>query len=301
MSESKSYYIQLHLIIIISSLTPSINRLINLTSLEIVFYRTLIAALVFGAYVYIKKLNIKLEQRLIAELLIIGLITAVYWTLYALAAKVGNSSVTLVGVATSPLWVSVINPIIQNKRMDYFQILTGVCAVFGVYMIFGSGFEYGLGLLIAIISAFFGALVTVLNAQFAKSQNIYVVSFYQMSGAWIGSMFLFPFFNYFNSTSLHTPIWSDILLIAFVAITSSIYGYAVLIKVMKLISPFTVVLVSNLAPVYGMVAALIIHGKTEMMNMYFYAGTAVILFSVIAYPLMELAGRKRQSLHSKTS
>jgi drug/metabolite transporter (DMT)-like permease len=257
-----------------------------------VFYRTLIAAIIFGAYVYFKKLNVKLDQRLVAELLIIGLITAVYWTLHAFAAKIANSSVTLVGVATSPLWVSVINPIIQNKRMDYFQILTGVCAVFGVYMIFGAGFDYGLGLFIAIIAAFFGALVTVLNAQFAKAQNIYVVSFYQMSGAWIGSILLFPMFNYFNDTSIHKPIWTDILLIIFIAFASSIYGYSVLIKVMKLISPFTVVLVSNLAPVYGMIAALLIHGKTEMMNMYFYAGTSVILFSVIAYPLMEIAAKK---------
>jgi drug/metabolite transporter (DMT)-like permease len=226
-------------------------------------------------------------------LLIVGLITAVYWTLHALAAKIANSSVTLVGVATSPLWVSVINPIITNKRMDYYQILTGICAVFGVYMIFGSGFEYGLGLFIAIIAAFFGALVTVLNAQFAKSQNLYVVSFYQMSGAWVGSMLLFPFFNYFNNTSLHSPQIIDILLIIFIALTSSIYGYSVLIKVMRLISPFTVVLVSNLSPVYGMLAALFIHGKSEMMNMYFYAGTLVILFSVIAYPLMEMAAKSK--------
>ncbi len=293
MSENKSYYLQLHFIILISSLTPSINKLINLTSLEIVFYRTLIATLIFGGYVFIKKLNIRLEQKLIAELLIVGLITAVYWTLHALAAKIANSSVTLVGVATSPLWVSVINPIITNKRMDYYQILTGVCAVFGVYMIFGAGFEYGLGLLIAMVAAFFGALVTVLNAQFAKSQNLYVVSFYQMSGAWVGSILMFPFFNYFNNTSLHTPSTLDILLIIFIAFASSIYGYSVLIKVMRLISPFTVVLVSNLAPVYGMIAALLIYGKSEMMNMYFYAGTLVILFSVVAYPLMEMAAKYR--------
>ena len=293
MSENKSYYLQLHFIILISSLTPSINKLINLTSLEIVFYRTLIATLIFGGYVFIKKLNIRLEQRLIAELLIVGLITAVYWTLHALAAKIANSSVTLVGVATSPLWVSVINPIITNKRMDYYQILTGVCAVFGVYMIFGAGFEYGLGLLIAMVAAFFGALITVLNAQFAKSQNLYVVSFYQMSGAWVGSILMFPFFNYFNNTSLHTPNTLDILLIIFIAFASSIYGYSVLIKVMRLISPFTVVLVSNLAPVYGMIAALLIYGKSEMMNMYFYAGTFVILFSVVAYPLMEMAAKYR--------
>ncbi len=293
MSENKSYYLQLHFIILISSLTPSINKLINLTSLEIVFYRTLIATLIFGGYVFIKKLNIRLEQRLIAELLIVGLITAVYWTLHALAAKIANSSVTLVGVATSPLWVSVINPIITNKRMDYYQILTGVCAVFGVYMIFGAGFEYGLGLFIAMIAAFFGALITVLNAQFAKSQNLYVVSFYQMSGAWVGSILMFPFFNYFNDTSFHTPSTLDILLIIFIAFASSIYGYSVLIKVMRLISPFTVVLVSNLAPVYGMIAALLIYGKSEMMNMYFYAGTFVILFSVVAYPLMEMAAKYR--------
>lgn len=291
MPESRSYYFQLHFIILISSLIPSINRLIDLSSLEIVFYRTLIAALMFGCFVWWKKYTIKLETKLIAELLITGLITAVYWTLHALAAKIANSSVTLVGVATSPLWVSFINPIVTNKKIDYYQILTGVCAIFGVYMIFSSGFDYGMGLLIAIVAAFFGALVTVLNAQFARSQNTYVVSFYQMAGAWVGTIVLFPINNYFHAVSLHTPSLQDIILIVVVAFGSSIYAYSVLIKVMKLISPFTVVLVSNLSPVYGMIAALFIHGKSEMMTMYFYAGTLVILFSVLAYPLMQMAGQ----------
>ncbi len=289
MSESRSYYLQLHFIILISSLIPSINRLINLSSLEIVFYRTLLAALLFGGLVWWRKLNVKLDTRLIAELLITGLITAVYWTLHALAAKIANSSVTLVGVATSPLWVSFINPIVTNRKLDYYQILTGVCAIFGVYMIFSSGFDYGMGLFIAIVAAFFGALVTVLNAQFAKSQSVYVVSFYQMLGAWVGTIILFPINNYFHSVSLHIPAYNDIVLILVVALGSSIYAYSVLIKVMKIISPFTVVLVSNLSPVYGMIAALLIHGKSEMMTLYFYAGTLVILFSVVAYPLMQMA------------
>ncbi|MFY7788219.1 MAG: EamA family transporter, partial [Thermoflexibacteraceae bacterium] len=90
--------------------------------------------------------------------------------------------------------------------------------------------------------------------------------------------------------------FKDFGLIIFIAFASSIYAYSVLIKVMKKISPFTVVLVSNLTPVYGMVAALVIYGTSEMMTTYFYAGTLIILASVVAYPVMDWAGKQRQKV-----
>lgn len=296
MSENRSYYLQLHFIIFISSLIPSINRQISLSSVEIVFYRTFIAMVLLGGFLWVKKFPIRQEPRLVAEMLITGLITAVFWTLQAFSVKISNASVTLVGIATSPLWVSFISPIINHRKVDYYQILTGLCAMFGVYMVFSSSFEYGVGLIIAIVAAFFGALLTVLNSLFARTTNHYVVSFYQMGGAWIGTIMLFPFHHFMYGSHLNTPTLKDFGLIMFIAFASSIYAYSVLIKVMKKISPFTVVLVSNLTPVYGMVAALFIYGTSEMMTTYFYAGTLIILASVVAYPVMEWAGKQRQKM-----
>ena len=52
--------------------------------------------------------------------------------------------------------------------------------------------------------------------------------------------------------------------------------------VLRRLSPFTVMLTTNLEPVYGILLALAIFGESELMSVGFYAGTAVILLSIWA-------------------
>ena len=54
------------------------------------------------------------------------------------------------------------------------------------------------------------------------------------------------------------------------------------IKVMKFLSPYTVMLTINLEPVYGIILALFIFKDSEHMNSLFYVGAAIILLTVIA-------------------
>jgi drug/metabolite transporter (DMT)-like permease len=42
----------------------------------------------------------------------------------------------------------------------------------------------------------------------------------------------------------------------------------------------------NLEPVYGIILAVLIFGKSEAMNVQFYIGTLVILAAVAMYPVL---------------
>jgi drug/metabolite transporter (DMT)-like permease len=53
------------------------------------------------------------------------------------------------------------------------------------------------------------------------------------------------------------------------------------LKVMKVLSPYTVMLSINLEPVYGIILALIVFGEKERMGFEFYLGTLIILLSVL--------------------
>jgi uncharacterized BrkB/YihY/UPF0761 family membrane protein len=61
---------------------------------------------------------------------------------------------------------------------------------------------------------------------------------------------------------------------------------------MRTVSGFTVSLVANLSPIYGIFGAFLIFGKSEIMTFYFYTGTLIILISVTAYPIMGLIKSK---------
>lgn len=282
-------HLELHFIILLNSLIPSVVRLINLPSVEIVFFRTLTASVLLWGILRIKKRKKVTDTQTILKLLSLGLLVSLYWILSILSAKISTASICLVGMATTSLWVAFLEPFLTGKKRQPFQVVIGLNAILGIYIIFNSGFEYGWGLTVAIISAFFGALLTILSAKFAKKYHQQTITFYQMGGAWIGTSLFLPFYiNFFSKSGAFQ--WSmsleDLVLIIALALTFSVWAYSVFIKIMKKIAPFTVALVSNLAPVYGMIAAVAFF-KAPPMSKGFYIGTLLLLLSVFAYPLQK--------------
>ena len=59
---------------------------------------------------------------------------------------------------------------------------------------------------------------------------------------------------------------------------------------MRVLTPYTVMLTTNLEPVYGIILAWFIFGTDEKMNPLFYVGAAIILLTVIANGILK--GRK---------
>ena len=55
------------------------------------------------------------------------------------------------------------------------------------------------------------------------------------------------------------------------------YAFIASVKIMKYISPYTVMLTINLEPVYAIVLALFIFGDKEKMKPEFYIGAGIVL------------------------
>ncbi|MCS7003790.1 MAG: DMT family transporter [Cytophagales bacterium] len=282
-------YFKLHGLVMLSSLIPTVILFIPIPSFEIVLLRSLMAVIILFFFVFYKKLPINLDKKSIFMMLLAGFLTAMFWTLYFLSSKLANASVALVGFATSPLWVTFIAPLIFKKKVDFYQFMTGLNAVFGIYMIFSTNFDYEWGLALAIIAAAFSGLVTVLNSQFARLFNPMVVNFYQMIGAFLGTLLFLPFYAFFfskNSSLNFDAGFKGFLLIFLLALIFSVLANYIIISIMKTISPFTISLATNLSPVYGIIFDLLINGRDVLMTIYFYSGAVIIISSVTAMPLV---------------
>ncbi len=59
------------------------------------------------------------------------------------------------------------------------------------------------------------------------------------------------------------------------------YAFIASVKVMKYLSPYTVMLTINLEPVYAIILALFIFGDKEKMNPEFYLGACIVLGVVL--------------------
>lgn len=298
-------FINLNLIMLLNSFLPLVVRNIGLPSVEIVFYRTLMAFVLLAIFLHFKKLNFTISRRDIARMLLSGLLTSTYSILLFVSAKISTLSVCLVGMATSSIWISILQPILFRTKNQPFQELLGINAVIGLYIIFNSGFEYGWGLTVGITASFFGALLTIVSSRLAKEYSPYQVTFYQMAGAWVGTLIFLPFYSaYFTKgqgLKLLEISLMDFVLITGLAMVFSVYAYSVLIRCMKTIPPFVVALVANLSPVYGIIFDLFVKGRDEMMTQGFYLGTALLLASVIAYPIFNYYMRKHEEKLQKAA
>ncbi|MBF4984729.1 DMT family transporter, partial [Nonlabens mediterrranea] len=71
-------------------------------------------------------------------------------------------------------------------------------------------------------------------------------------------------------------LWMGIL-----ASVCTAYAFIASVKVMKYLSAYTVMLTTNLEPVYGILLAFFILGDAEQMTPQFYIGAVVILVVIV--------------------
>ncbi|MTI21572.1 EamA family transporter [Fulvivirga sp. RKSG066] len=294
MAQTKDY-LKLHFIVWIWGFTAILGLLITIPSVEIVFYRTLLAFIALGFLLYFRKRNFRLGRNEITKILATGLLIAAHWILFFAAARVSTASVCLAGMATCSLWTSFIEPVLNKRKINAVEVLLGVVVIIGLYVIFRFEFDHALGLSMAVASAFLSALFTVINGKFIKKHNPYMITFYEMIGACLGTALFFPvYMMYFSGGELNlSPTMVDWGWLFVLAVICTVYAYSVSVDLMKQLSAFVINLTVNLEPVYGIILAVIIFGEKEQMAPGFYLGTLIILSAVLTYPLINRYKRRR--------
>ncbi len=287
-------YLNLHLIVFIWGFTAILGALISLEALDLVWFRMVFAVIFIALYVFIKKIDLKVTSRVLLKLLILGLIIALHWLTFFKAIKVSNVSVTLACLSTGALFTSILEPFFNKKRIVPYEVLFGLIVVAGLYIIFQVEGNYAEGILLALTSAFLSALFSVMNGQLAKEYNSTLISFYELSG---GVLFLSLFLLLSGSFTLDffTISSSDFIYLLILSSVCTAYAFIASVKVMKHISPYTVMLTINLEPIYGILLAVLIFKEKEQMSPTFYFGALIILATVVANGVVKYYQRKKIS------
>jgi drug/metabolite transporter (DMT)-like permease len=283
-------YFKLHFIVFLFGFTAILGKLISLPSVEMVFYRTLLATFGMGALIIFIKGSFALPtQKDFWTLILTGLIVALHWLTFFGSGRVSNPSVSLVGFATCSFWAALIEPIAKGKKIQPMEVGLGIAVLIGLYVIFSFDFNYVLGLALGIASGLTAAVFSVINSKMVTRISSYTITFYEMTAACIGIIVFFPFYKaYFSDGSLHLiPSPADWFYLALLGWVCSVYAYSQMIDLSKKLSVFFIQLALNLEPVYGIGLALLIFGRQEVMGWNFYAGTSIILTAVALYPILK--------------
>lgn len=282
-------YLKLHFIVFLWGFSAILGKLVTISAVELVWYRSIFAALGMGAVIYFSRGTFKVSKPDLWKLFAIGAIVSLHWIAFFGSARVSNVSVSLVGFATNSLWAALLEPWFNRSRIKKYELLLGFIVLTGLYIIFSFDFQYKFGLLLGVFAGFTSALFSVFNSAMVKRNSARAITFYEMIGVIMATAAFLPLAS-LGGVDIRFPALPpalDMLYIAVLAAVCSVYAYTVAVDLMKRISVFVIQLSLNLEPVYGIIMAVIIFGQEEKMNLNFYIGTLVILGAVIAYPMVK--------------
>jgi drug/metabolite transporter (DMT)-like permease len=283
--------LKLHFIVFLWGFTAVLGKLVHISSVEMVFYRSFLALLGIGALIVLSKgATFAIAKTDLIKVLLTGFIVGIHWLSFFGSGRISNPSTSLVGFATCSLWAALVEPLAKKRKISLVEVGLGLVVISGLVIIFSFNFQYKLGLLLAIISGLTAAMFSVINSKLVSRVHEFTITFYEMAGASLVVLLFMPIFTLFiggDRPFTQLPSFSDWFYIALMAFACSVYAYTVSIDLSRRISVFLIQLTLNLEPVYGIVLALLIFGKQEVMSLNFYLGTLVILSAVLFYPMIK--------------
>ena len=274
-------YLHLHVLVFIAGFTAILGELITIGSVPLVWFRMVIATVLMLAFIMATGVNLRVGMRSVVKFSIAGLLIAIHWITFFESIKQANISIALSMFATGAFFASFIEPIFFRRRIIGYEILFGLLVIAGVWLITKTEFRYINGIILGVVSALFSSMFAVINGKFVQKHRASVISFYEfISGISCISIFLLITGEGFNK-AFFDLLWTDWLYLFLLGSICTAYAFIAVVYVMRMISPYTVVLTYNLEPVYGILLAIALFPQKEKMSIEFYIGALLILSTVI--------------------
>ena len=281
-SSSFRDYIQLHLVVLAWGFTAILGKLITLSALDVVVWRTGIAAVGLAAVAVMRGQSLKVSPHVWLVFVGTGAVVGLHWIMFFLSARLSTASVCLVAMPTVMVWGSLIEPLLDgSRRWRSVELIAGTIIVAALCIIYHAELQHRLGFAVGIVAALLAAIFGIWNKQFASKHPPDVICCWQMVGACLGALVLRPFVG--SSTSL-LPSAQDFIWLMLLALVCTVAAYIGYMDVLRRLSVFTVNVVYNMEPIYGILLAALFFGDKERMSPGFYLGGVIIMASVLALP-----------------
>ncbi len=293
----KRAFIQLHIAVFLAGFTAVLGRLITLNEGLLVWYRLLITVIVLAGMLSFKKEFNKISGKDILRMAAVGGIIAFHWVTFYGSIKYGNISVALVCLSAAGFFSALIEPILFKKKIVIAEILLGLVAIAGIYIIFDFHPNFKLGIVYGILAALGAAIFPMLNKQLIKEFSPRTLTFYELFGGFIILSLLLPFYLRFTPAGYLIPTLEDFAWLMILAVVCTVLCFDLQLKALRKISAFTCNLMYNLEPLYGIILAFVFFREGKSFHKEFYIGVLLILLAVVLqmFRLLRQAKIKNQA------
>ncbi|MFN8288299.1 MAG: DMT family transporter [Chitinophagales bacterium] len=286
----------MHISILLWGLTAVLGKAIQLDGILLVWYRMMIVAASLFVYIRFTGRSFSVSRKNFKQLSFVGVLLMLHWLCFYGAVKNSNVSITLSVFSSTTLFTALIEPLITKKRFNKMELLYSFMAMAGIGLIFYSDENlYTKGIILALLAAFIGAFFNILNKGIVSELESGVVSLYEILMGLLALTIYVPLHIYLmqpQTTQAHIfPTTTDWVLLAVLAILCTHVTLILSLNALRHLDAFTLNLAINLEPIYGIALAFLIFKENEHLNKWFFAGTAIIMLSVVLHSYFE--GRAR--------
>ncbi len=277
----KKAFIQLHIAIFLAGFTAVLGRLILLNEGLIVWYRLLITVVVLVIILLFKK-EIKLIPFVdIAKMIAVGSIITFHWVAFYGSIKYGNISVALVCLSAAGFFSAILEPIFLRKKFVIVEVLLGLLAIIGIYIIFDFHPQYKVGIVYGILAALTSAMFPIFNKQLLLTYSPRMLTFYELLGGLIMLSCILPYYLQYIQMPFAVPASLDWVWLIILAVLCTIICFDLQLNALKTVSAFTSNLMFNLEPLYGIIMAFLFFGEGNMFHSQFYIGVFLIVLAIV--------------------
>lgn len=194
------------------------------------------------------------------------------------------------------LFTALLEPLITRKKVVPVEILLGLIAIAGIYLIFHFDPQYKTGIILGIISALLSCIFSIFNKTQVSYSAPRTVMLYELSGGFLMLTLLMPLYLYLLPAEHWLPGKTDVAWFLLLSWVCTILAMDLSLQALQKVSAFTQNLTLNLEPVYGIILAFVVYHENKYLSKWFYYGFALILVAVILQMLRLISSRKKAGL-----
>ena len=285
--EYKKAYLLYHICVFLWGFTAVFGRLIELQETVLVWYRMGLTSIILLAIPALwkgfKHLNVKTTLQLAG----IGVLVTCHWITFYGSIKAANISVALTCLATTSLFVSILEPIIFRKKFIWYELILGIIIIPAIYLVFKFSGDYTNGIILGMISTLFATIFSLLNKKMISKTAPLNITFVEIGTGFLILCCVMPFYISVDENVNLIPSLRDFIFLVLLAGLCTVVPFTLSLYTIRNISIFTASITLNLEPVYGILMAIFFFNENDHLQWGFYLGTLLILTVVFINPFIQ--------------
>lgn len=231
-----------------------LGRYIQLNPVVTIFYRTLLASVVFFILIKWRKLGLKIENKKdLLKLILSGFLFGAHWITYFYSLQLSNVAIGLLSLFTYPVITAFLEPVLLKTSFNKIHIALGILVLGGIYLLSPQiDFEndYFIAVILGVISSVFYALRNILMKNQVSKYNGTTLMFYQIITICICLSPVLVFSEFTPALAQWKPLLT-------LAVLTTCIGHTLFLNSFRNFTVTAASIMSSVQPVYGILLAMI--------------------------------------------